>query len=234
VDDPAKKAEWFIVVGVAKDARQGAWAEPGLAEMYFPYLATSSATEPGSLLSFLDPKYMTLVMRTTGDPVALAKPLEGVVREMERDAPVADVITMDQAVSAQFAAPRFYLLLMGVFAGVAVLLAAVGVYGVISYSVARRTREIGVRLALGAHRGKVFGLIVRQGMRLAVIGGAVGLVGALLVTRFLRTLLFGVQPTDPATFVLGTVILGIVALAACAIPARRAAGVEPATVLRGE
>ena len=205
--------------------------------MYYPYETYSPpAGSDGShpLVSFLDPEYMTLVIRTSSDPVVVTKSVEAVVRELDRDAPVSNVITMEQAVSAQFAAPRFYLLLLVVFAAVAVLLAAVGVYGVISYSVARRTREIGVRLALGARRGKVFGLIVRQGMRLALIGGVIGLAGALVVTRFLRTLLFGVQPTDPATFVLGTVTLAVVALVACAIPARRAAGVEPATVLRGE
>ena len=237
VDDPARTPEWFTVVGVTKDARQGGWAEAGIEEMYFPYLPYSRG--PGSegshpLLSFLDPTYLTLVIRTTSDPVALARSVEDVVHELDRDAPVSNVITMQQAVSAQFAGPRFYLLLLGVFAAVAVVLAAVGVYGVISYSVARRTREIGVRLALGAGRRAVFGLVVGQGMRLALIGGGIGLAGALVITRFLRTLLFGVRPTDPATFLLGTLILAVVALVACAIPARRAAGVEPATVLRSE
>jgi putative ABC transport system permease protein len=237
VDDPSTHPDWFTVVGVVKDARQGGWAEPGLEEMYFPYLPYAkepTGNRPGPLVSFLSPGYLTLVLRTTGEPAALAQPLAGVVRELDRDAPISNVITMEQAVSAQFAAPRFYLLLLSAFAAVAVVLAAVGVYGVISYSVARRTREIGVRLALGARRTSVFGLIVRQGMRLAVIGGLVGLAGAFVVTRFLRTLLFGVAPTDPATFALGTLLLAVVAVLACAVPARRAASVEPATVLRGE
>jgi putative ABC transport system permease protein len=237
VDDPVTHPEWFTIVGVVKDARQSAWAEPSMEEMYYPYEPdTLPKTTDGShlLVSLLAPEYLTLVVRTASDPVAVTKSIESVVHDLDRNAPVSNVITLEQVVAGQFAGPRFYLLLLAVFAGVAVLLAAIGVYGVISYSVARRTREIGVRLALGAHRGKVFGLIVRQGMRLALIGGVIGLAGALLITRFLRTLLFGVQPTDPATFVLGTVILAVVALVACAIPARRAAGVDPATVLRGE
>jgi predicted permease len=237
VDDPAIHPEWFTIVGVVKDTRQGRWAEAGIEEMYFPYLPYTRAVEaggPGPLLSFLDPEYMTLVLRTSSDPAALTRSVDGVVRELDADAPISNVITMEQAVAAQFAAPRFYLLLLASFATVAVVLAAVGVYGVISYSVARRTREIGVRLALGARRGEVFGLVVREGMRLALVGGMVGLVAALAITRFLRTMLFGVQPTDPATFIAGTLILAVVALLACAIPARRAAGVEPAIVLRSE
>src|SRR6185436_17185404 len=133
-----------------------------------------------------------------------------------------------------FTAPRFYLTLLGAFAGVAVLLAAIGVYGVISYSVERRRHEIGVRMALGASRGEAFGLVVRQGMRLAIIGAAIGLAGALLATRWLRSLLFGVSASDPVTFVAVVLVLGVIALVACTIPARRAARVDPATALRAE
>jgi len=147
---------------------------------------------------------------------------------------VSDVITMEQAVGEQFAEPKFYLLLLGGFAVLALTLAAVGIYGVISYAVARRTHEIGIRLALGAGSREAFQLIVRQGMRLAGIGSVAGLMGALMLTRYLQSLLFGVGPTDPLTFLLVALLLALVALAAAAIPARRAARVNPLVALRSD
>src|SRR5437868_5509502 len=201
VDDAATRPDWFTVVGVAGDVRQGSWADDVEDQMYFPSFVT--VTEPGKqpLVAFLSPDYMTLVVRTAGDPASSAPAIIAAVAELEKDAPVTRVLTMDQAVGQWFTAPRFYLMLLGAFAGVAVLLAAIGVYGVISYSVERRRHEIGVRMALGASRGEAFGLVVRQGMRLALLGGVIGVAGALLATRYLRTLLFGVSATDPATFV---------------------------------
>ncbi len=176
----------------------------------------------------------TLVIRTAADPAALVKAVEALVRGAERDAPIADVITMDQAIGEQFAEPRFYLAVLGAFAAVALILAAVGVYGVINHSVARRSREIGIRLALGAGRPNAFRMIMRQAMGLAVIGGAAGSVAAFLVSRFLVKLLYGVRPTDPVTFVVVPVVLLTTAFLAAALPGWRASRVDPAITLKSE
>jgi predicted permease len=233
VDDAVKHPDWFTVVGVTKDVRQGSWTGASDEAMYFPSIG--GGPYPGNampLVSFLNPQSMTLVVRVSADRAAILPAIERTVASMERDAAISHVLTMDEAIASEFTQPRFYLLLLGVFAGVALALSAVGVYGVISYSVARRRQELGVRMALGAQRGEVFRLVVGQGMRLALLGGGIGLVMALVTTRFLRTLLYGVRPTDPATFVLVAAVLALVALAACAIPARRASHVDPAEVLK--
>jgi putative ABC transport system permease protein len=200
--------------------------------MYFPYLDAAPAAK--DLVSLLDPETMTLVMRTTADPNTAGQAVERLVHRLDADAPVTDVITMEQAIGEKLAQPRFYLILLAGFAAIAMLLAAVGVYGTISYSVARRQHEIGVRLALGATRQDAFWLIARQGMRMAIIGGAVGLLAALGLTRLLRTLLYGVSPLDLVTFASASLLLGLVALGACWIPARRASRVDPVRALRTE
>ena len=235
VDGRSAPPDWFTVIGVVRDVKQGSWSEPPSEEMYFPHLRTEK--DPGPplrLADFLSPDYMTLVVRTSADPAALTRAVEGVVLAMDRGAPISGVTTMEQVITRQVVQPRFYLLLLGAFAGVALVLAAVGVYGVISYSVARRTHEIGLRLALGARRSDPFRLVVRQGMRLAALGAALGLAGALAVTRYLRSLLFGVQPTDPATFAVVTLLLAAVAFVACCVPAWRASRVDPVVALRAE
>jgi putative ABC transport system permease protein len=235
IGDGTSAPDWFAVVGVVRDAKQTSWSDASPETMYFPHLpAVPDSDGPPTVAGFLSPSYMTLVLRTGGDPAELAAAVARTVRALEPDAPVADIITMEQAIDSHLAQPRFYLLLLGAFAAVAVILAAVGVYGVISYSVTRRRHEIGVRMALGATRGDAFRLIVHQGMRLAMVGGAIGLVGALGATRFLRTLLFGVRPDDPPTFGLVTVALALVALAACAVPALKASRVDPAIALRAD
>jgi putative ABC transport system permease protein len=160
--------------------------------------------------------------------------VEELVRAVERDAPISDVITMEQAVAEQFAQPRFYLLVFAGFAGVALVLAVVGVYGVISYSVVRRTREIGLRVALGASPRGPFRLVVGQGMRLAVVGIVLGLATALGVARYLRSVLFEVQPTDPVTLATAAAVLAATALAACSVPAWRASKVDPMVALRSD
>jgi putative ABC transport system permease protein len=141
---------------------------------------------------------------------------------------------MRQAVAEQFAVPRFYLTLFGAFATIAVTLALVGVYGVLSYSVARRTRELGLRLALGASRADPFRLVIRDGARLVLWGTVAGIGGSLLVARLVRGLLFGVTPADPATYAAAGLVLATIALLGCLIPAWRAASVDPVVALRGD
>jgi putative ABC transport system permease protein len=235
VDDPQTGPDWFSVVGVVKEVRQGSLAEGSSEEMYFPYLpGPDEATLPLTLVNFLSPVYVTLVVRTASEPAVLTGAVESIVHSMERDAPVSDVTTMERVVDEELAQPKFYLLLFGTFAGVALVLAVVGVYGVISYSVALRTREIGLRVALGASPRGAFRLVVTQGMRLAIVGVVIGLAVAFGVTRYLRAVLFGVEPTDPSTLAAAAAILALTALAACALPARRASRIDPMVALRGE
>ena len=176
--------------------------------------------------------YLTMVLRTAGDPSALAAPARAAVWSIDRGVSISEVETMDDAVGKALARPRFQSTLLGAFAALALVLAAGGIYGVMSYAVARRTREIGLRLTLGARRGDVLRLILSQAMRRLAIGGALGLVGAWLSTRALTTMLYGVQPTDALTFAAVPAILAITALAASYVPARRASRVDPMVALR--
>jgi putative ABC transport system permease protein len=156
------------------------------------------------------------------------------VRSVDTEVPTSGVRTAEQILSSSVATQRFNLLLLGVFGGAALLLAAAGLYAVISYSVAQRTREIGIRLALGAKAEDMFRLILTQGLRLVLIGLTIGLAGALALTRLMKSHLYGVSATDPPTFVAVAVLLTVVALLACYIPARRATKVDPMTALRHE
>jgi predicted permease len=181
------------------------------------------------------PAYIThLVVRTSVDPKALVTAVKRAVHDVDKGQPVAEIETMDEYLSASLASPRVYSSMVTTFAALALMLAALGIYGVISYSVSKRAHEIGIRMALGARRGAVLGLVMKQGLRLALIGTALGLVGALVLTRFLSSLLYGVKPTDPLTFVAVTVLLIAIALAATYLPARRATKVDPLEALRYE
>jgi len=177
---------------------------------------------------------LTLVLRTTPEPLSLVSAMRAQVAGPARDQPIYDAQTMEQIISSSLAERRFTMLLLIIFAATALLLAAVGIYGVMSYSVTRRTHELGIRAALEASRTEIVGLVLRQGMKLAAIGMAAGLVAALGLTRLMADLLYGVRPTDPVTLVAVTLLLGGIALLACYIPARRATAVDPVIALRCE
>ncbi len=207
------------IIGIVGDVRYDSLTDeaPPMAYLPLPVLTYSS---------------MTLVLRTTGDPAGMAPTVRRVVHEIDPNQPISDVRTMDQVMAATVGRARFNTLLLGLFAGLATLLAAVGIFGVMSYSVTLRTREIGLRMALGARQGEVLRLILKQGFLLTLIGIGLGLAGALALTRLLSGLLYGVGSTDPATFAAIVVLLTVVSLIACYIPARRATRVDPLSALR--
>jgi predicted permease len=213
------EAPWLTVVGIVGSVKQYALDTDSRVTLYMPHGQNPSGT-------------MYVVARTSGDPGALAQALTREARAVEPNVPVYDVKTMGERLSDSLARRRFAMTALGLFALVALLLAAVGIYGVMSYSVAQRTREIGVRVALGASRRDVLGLVLGRGMLLAALGIGAGLVGAVPLTRVLGSLLLGVGTTDSVTFVGVPVLLLAVALLACYIPARRAARVNPLVALR--
>ena len=229
-DDQRASPTWLTVIGIVRDAKQGDWAQAPYPEVYLAALQNRGFLgESESHAS-----YITLVVRTRGNPAALSGLIKNTVWSFDRNLAISEVLTMDDVVAEANAEPRFEMALLGVFAGVALLLAAVGIYGVMSYSVERRTHEIGIRISLGASRTDVLRLVVRQGMVLALAGSAAGIVGALLLSRLMTKLLYGVQPTDPLTFTGVSVLLTFVALAANYLPARRATRVDPMVALRYE
>jgi putative ABC transport system permease protein len=177
---------------------------------------------------------MTLVVRSDGDPLEMAPAVRRLVASTNKQVPVYNVRSLDQMLAQSVAQPRFITFLFGMFAALAVALAAIGLYGVISYSVSQRTHEIGIRMAIGAEKNDVLKFVVGRGLKLALSGVAVGIAGALALTRFLASILYGVTPTDPLTFVAVSLVLLAVALLACYIPARRAAKVDPMVALRYE
>jgi putative ABC transport system permease protein len=209
------------IVGVVGDTRPSLEAPAG-AQMYIPYAQDATWNS------------MTLVVRTGGDPASLAAAARGVVQSLDKTLPVYNVKTMNEVFAASIARRRSSMLLISAFALVALLLALVGIYGVTAYHVTQRTHEIGVRMALGAQRRDVLGLILGQSLRLTLGGLAVGLVCALALTRLMSGLLYGVKPNDPVTFAAGAALLAAVATLACYVPARRATKVDPMIALRYE
>jgi ABC-type antimicrobial peptide transport system permease subunit len=174
----------------------------------------------------------SLVVRSSLPPLEIETLARAEAAAVDRDLPLFNPRTMEQAIGASAASRRFAMLLVSVFAAMAMTLTAVGIYGVVSYSVSQRTREIGIRTALGATRRSVLGLVLRQGMIFALVGIGIGLVGSLGLTRLISSQLFGVSSADPATFVSVAGLLMLITLAACYIPARRAARVDPMVALR--
>ncbi|MGH9768528.1 MAG: FtsX-like permease family protein, partial [Blastocatellia bacterium] len=212
---------WLTVVGVVKDVPQrGLESEPGH-DWYFPY----------SRLPSLD---ACLLLRTSGDRMSLASAVRGQISAIDKDQPVTAIKTMNEVIASTTAPRRFNTLLLAIFAAVALTLAATGIYSVISYSVTQRTQEVGIRMALGAKPGDVVRLILKQGMALTLVGVAAGVLGALAAARVMSGLLYGVTATDPVTFTAISLLLTIVAMLACYLPARRAARVEPIAALRHE
>jgi putative ABC transport system permease protein len=229
-DDPVGKrvrfaqdppGQWREVIGIVGDIRYWGLSKDVNPEMYFPHAQV--------------PRWdMQLVARTTVEPSSLAAGIREQLRQMDKDVPLAEPRTMERVVDESVESPRSYMLLVMVFAVIAVLLSAVGVYGVISSSVAQRTNEIGIRVALGAQRRDVVRMVVLQGLKLTSVGVGIGLVGAWGLTRLISSFLYQVQPTDTLTFVVVAVLLVLVALFACQLPARRATKVDPVIALRYE
>jgi predicted permease len=219
--DADSKGPWLTVVGVVANVKHYALDTDSRVALYTPHLQNGA----GSL---------SIAVRTTSDPLSAAGAVTREARALDPNLPLYDVKTMRQWLSESLARRRFAMLMLGLFAGVAMLLAAVGIYGVMSYTVAQRTREIGIRVALGAQRRDVLRLIVRHGMSLTGIGVGLGLVAAVTSMRLMVSLLFGVRATDPLTFAMIALLLALVALLACWIPARQATKVDPMVALRVE
>jgi predicted permease len=214
-----KALGWIEVVGIVADIHEGGLGSDAVAEFYLP-------------LAMHPPQTAFVMARTEGDPMRLANTVRETVLEVDRDQPVSDVRTMEQVFEATLGQRRLTMVLLGLFASVALLLATVGIYGSIAYSVAQRTQEVGIRRALGAQQGDILRLILLQGLRLVLAGVAIGLLGAFALTRVMKNLLFHVQATDPAAFAGIAILFVAVALAASYLPARRAARVDPMAALR--
>ena len=219
--NPNSETPWLTVVGVIRDAHRAAVTRPIRPEIYF---ATSQRT----------PRTQTVFIRTAGDPDAIVSAVRRELQAIDPQLPLFAVTTAERAIAETLTQPRFQAVLLTVFAGIALLLATIGIYGVTSNAVSQRTQEVGIRMAMGAGRLDVLWLILRQHLRPAIAGLATGIAGALLLGRFLQSLLFGVGATDPATFAMVSIVLLVVAVAACLIPARRVTRVDPLVALRSE
>jgi predicted permease len=221
---------WFTVVGVAKDVKQGGVDQKTGHELYM--LIDQTALLPPAFAAA--PTTMNVVMRTTLPPSALAQDVTAAVRATDRSVPVVRLRDMDSVYAEAIRRPRLLAQLLGGFAGLALILAAIGTYGVLSHMVAERRREIGIRMALGADQRSVLSQVLKQGLTLTGVGIVVGLAGAFAINRVIASLLFGVKPTDPATMTMVVMTIAAVAAFACWLPAWRASRVDPNVVLRDE
>lgn len=222
--------EWLTVVGVVKDARQLEWTAKPMPEVYL------AALQNRAFLGMAESRtaYITLVVKTEGDAAAMAESVKRTVWSIDRNVAVSAVQTMETVVAEATAQARFEMLLFSLFAGVALVLAAAGIYGVMSHAVEKRTREIGIRMSLGASRGAVLGMVARQTMKEALAGTVIGVSGALMLARLLGGMLYEVRPSDPATLGTVTAALLLTALLAALGPARRATRIDPTVALRGD
>jgi putative ABC transport system permease protein len=225
MQDRPKEQDWLTIIGVVDDIRQKELTAKPSPAVYLPYRQVNGTF-------FLS--HMTFLVRTAADVAGMAPAIRGVIRSVDPDQPVDSMATMGEMIALSTAEPRFRTRVIGGFSIVALLLAAIGIYGVLAYSVAERTREIGIRVAVGATTGSIAAMVLRRTLLLAGSGVAIGMAGSLALTRVLRTFLFEVQPTDLATFTAAAVLLVTVALLAGLLPARRAAGVDPLIALRYE
>jgi putative ABC transport system permease protein len=218
------KHDWETIVGVVGEVHLEGQTEKVHPQVFFPAAQTSLYPVPVA----------DFAIRTAGAPRSILREVQRQVWAIDKDQPVTRVETLEEVVSASVAQRRFQALLLLLFAGVALVLSVVGVYGVVSYAVVQRTPEIGLRLALGAQRENILRLTIARALRPILAGLAVGLAGALAASRLLTSLLFEVKPSDPTTFALVAALLGVVALGACLIPARRSTRVDPMVALRYE
>jgi len=214
----------MTIIGVAQDVKHSGLNQPVDPALYAPFSQSDEAWR----------RWMTVAIRTRGPSPGLVEEVKKQVWSVNSQIPVSEVHSMEELMSVSLAQQRFNMLLLGLFAGLALILATVGIYGMMAYRVGQRVHEIGIHIALGAQRQDVLRLVVGDGAKLAFSGIAIGIAGAIALTRVMTSLLFEVKPTDPPTFSLAALLLGIVALAACYIPARRAMRVDPMVALRYE
>jgi predicted permease len=215
------------VIGIARDMHYSRLNEESNPEMFVPH--TQIPALSGHFHFYVR---KTIILRTTVEPMTLVPAARKIAAQVAGNRPITDIRTVDQHLDSQFQEPRFYLLLLGIFGGTALVLATVGIYGVMAYMVKIRNHEIGVRMALGAHQRDVLWMILRHGLTLTCMGVALGTGGAMWLTRFIAGVLFGVQPTDPTTFSIVALTMISVAVLACLIPGLRASNVDPAIALR--
>jgi len=218
---PTSTQPWMTIVGIVGNVKSDGFDQPNQPRLYFAIFQNPA-------------KALSIYLKTDVAPLALTQALRGQIHAVDRDLPVFGETTMTQVAAESMSRRKFTMQLIGLFGILALLLAGVGIYGVIAYSVTQRTREIGIRVALGASRSAILRWVLKQGMILTVVGIAVGLIGAFLLTRLLRSLLFGVAPTDIVTYGALAILLTVVALIACYVPARRATKVDPLIALRYE
>jgi putative ABC transport system permease protein len=221
-DDP----QWYEIVGVTGNIKHRGLDARDRPELYVPY------RQP--LFAGWTVRPMYVVVRTAAAPAAAIAAVRHEVARLDGDQPLSDVRTMDERIDHSLSSRRFSMVLLAAFASLALTLAAIGIYGIVAYSVTERTREIGVRLALGAQRRDVIGMVIGQGMTMAGLGTVIGVTAALLLTRLMSSLLFGISPADPMTFLAIPLLLIAVAFVACYVPARRATRVDPLQALRSE
>ena len=217
--DPQTPPIWRTVVGVVADVRQYGLDKKPPMQIYLPHAQFATS-------------FNNFVVKTETDPAAMTAAVRGEILKLDPEQALYNVFTMEELMADSIALRRFFMLLLLGFAGLALLLAGVGIYGVMSYVVSQRTQEIGIRIALGAQRRQIMKLVVGQGMALAVTGVFVGIAAALSLTQLMTSLLFGISASDPATFSLITLLLLSIALIACLVPARRATKVDPIVALR--